>query len=200
MHNRPQPQHFGTSRRGISLIELMISLMITAGLLVATAVAVNASFTAYSVNQQHADVMQRARTTLHRVTTLIRTNKAHAPLTPALVTSFAGGYAVTDSQMEMYTLDDTLLALRHDAEARILYLSQDGTERPLLRYVDAFSIRMEPMRSQTSLRTGAGYDLLYRATVTLSVSAPPDATDVDEAHAPARVDLTASVIPRRNVW
>lgn len=59
-------------RRGVSLIELMIALAITAVLLTAVAAAFDAGFDSYKENQQLADAVQSGRILIHRITSQAR--------------------------------------------------------------------------------------------------------------------------------
>ncbi len=61
-----------TVRRGISLIEMLIALTISAVLLLAVGMAFNASFANYSENQEMVDAVQSSRLLLHRIMTQAR--------------------------------------------------------------------------------------------------------------------------------
>jgi hypothetical protein len=56
------------------------------------------------------------------------------------------------------------------------------------------------MKSPTAIRTGGAYDLLMRATITLTVKTTGNAGDIDEKFGGQTVTLSTSVMPRRNVW
>jgi hypothetical protein len=66
--------------------------------------------------------------------------------------------------------------------------------------VEDFNVRMEPMRSATSIKTGGGYDLLKRATVNITVRTMDTNTQASETTGTQTLTLSASVMPRRNVW
>src|SRR5262245_35586852 len=93
-------------RRGVGLVELLVALSISAALLTSVAVALDASFKAYSINQQQAQLMQRARLAMNRIVAQIRSTESHAPYTEALYDSFSTGHVVTDVGIQMM-LDDT---------------------------------------------------------------------------------------------
>jgi hypothetical protein len=59
---------------------------------------------------------------------------------------------------------------------------------------------MEPMRSATSIKTGGGYDLLKRATVNITVRTTEENSLASETTGTQTLTLSASVMPRRNVW
>src|SRR5438445_9014571 len=84
-------------RRGVGLVELMMALAITASLLTATAVALNATSMAYKVNEEQASLIQATRLVLNRVTSSIRTTKLHSPNDPVLAGQFNAGLVVTDT-------------------------------------------------------------------------------------------------------
>ncbi len=66
--------------RGLSLVELLVSLAITAMLLTATMVAIDASFQAYAAAAESASTQTATRMVVNRLLTLIRTSTAHGPL------------------------------------------------------------------------------------------------------------------------
>jgi prepilin-type N-terminal cleavage/methylation domain-containing protein len=61
-----------TSRRGISLVEMLIALTISAVLLLAVGMAFNASFDNYAENQEMVDAVQSSRLLMHRIMTQAR--------------------------------------------------------------------------------------------------------------------------------
>jgi Tfp pilus assembly protein PilE len=65
---------------GLSLVELLISLAITAMLLTATMVAIDASFQAYAAAAETASTQTATRMVINRLLTLVRTSTAHGPL------------------------------------------------------------------------------------------------------------------------
>ena len=65
-------------RSGLGLVELLVCLVITAGLLTAVAVAFNAAFIAYQVNQERQSVTQQARLALNRMLGTIRVTQQRA--------------------------------------------------------------------------------------------------------------------------
>ena len=186
--------------RGLGIVELLVSLSIVAALLTAVAVAVDASFKTYAINTSEADLMQRSRVTLYRIVSTIRETKLHAPDDASLAASFAAGATVESPSLAMYTADGVETTYAYDADAKTLTLTRDGTSHLMLDGVTAFKVKMEPMRSATSVKTGGGWDLLKRATIYLTVN-NTDRTDLagDRSHS-SSVTLSDSVMPRRNAW
>lgn len=66
-------------RRGFNLIELLIALAITATLLVATMIALDASYTAYQRTTRAASTHNVARITMDRVQSLVRNGESFEP-------------------------------------------------------------------------------------------------------------------------
>jgi type II secretory pathway component PulJ len=187
-------------RLGIGLIELMISLVIAAGLLTATAVAVDASFRAYAVNQEQSNLMQQARITMNRVLTTIRTSTAHAPKTSSKLAEFSNGIITTDTGIALFDAQNNNIIFRHDSANKTVVVDVNGTARVVCRGVLTFTVKMEPMRSATSLKTGGVWDELRRATVTLTVQTASQTSGVAESTDDQTLTLSASAVPRKNAW
>lgn len=187
-------------RAGIGLVEVLIALAIAATLLAATTVAIDASFKAYHVNQEQATLMQRARLAMHRMLTQIRVCAEHGPHDGSLTDDFAAGRVVSDGGIEMFDASDVLYTFWRDADTHRLIVDVDGESHVLLEGVDDFQVKLEPMRSSTSIKTGGAYDLLKRATLVLTIRTN-DATSADgETTGLQTVTLSSSVMPRRNLW
>jgi prepilin-type N-terminal cleavage/methylation domain-containing protein len=67
------------ARRGFNLIELMIALAITSALLVATMIALDASYTAYQRTTRAASTHNVSRITMDRIQSLIRNGESFDP-------------------------------------------------------------------------------------------------------------------------
>lgn len=188
------------NRRGVGLVELLIALAICSMLLTAVAMALDASFLSYRVNQEQSALNQKARLTMHRILTNVRQCEAHAPATSSLLTNFSLGVRVDDVGIAMLNDAGDDVVYRYDAtNQRILY-ALDGNERTLLEGVTQFQVTLEPMRSATSIRTGGGYDLLNRATVLLTVRTTGKTSMNSETTGQQSITLSSSAQPRRNVW
>lgn len=187
-------------RTGVGLAELLIALAISASLLTAVAVALDGSFKSYRINQEQSALTQRARLACHRILTMVRKCDAHAPATTSLLDNFAAGQLVTDSGISMIDEDGNTVTYRHDADNNRLIMRSGGVDRVLANGVTAFTCTLEPMRSPTSVRTGGGFDLLYRATILLTVRTTATTNDTSETTGNQTVTVSSSVVPRRNVW
>jgi hypothetical protein len=192
----------GRQRRnaGLGLVELLVALAISAALLTAVAVATDSSFKAYAINEEQSGLTQRARLCMHRMLTYMRTCKEHQPITDTEVTRFSQGVIVTDIGVSMFTEDGRQLDFEYDAPNRKLMLVENGVSRELLHGVEAFYVKMEPMKSPSAIRGGTGYDLLRRATILLTIKTSGQSADIDEDANSNIVTMSCSVMPRRNTW
>ncbi|HEY7115578.1 MAG TPA: prepilin-type N-terminal cleavage/methylation domain-containing protein [Tepidisphaeraceae bacterium] len=183
-------------RHGLGLVELLVALSISAAVLTATAVATDAAFRAYHINREQSDLMQRARLSVYRITTMLRQTKLHAPHTPTLAAQFATGKTVTDTAIDMYDMSNNQVSYRFDVTKKQLLAVVNGTSHVMCSGVETFSVNLEPMRSADSIKTGGAWDLLRRATILLTVRTTASDADVGAQS----VTLSASVMPRRNTW
>jgi len=183
----------------MGLIELLVSFAIAAALLAATAVAVDASFRSYAVNAEQAALMQQARIALHRMTSSVRATRAHAPASVSLRAEFASGATVTDTGIAMFDETGAEVVYRWDQSQRCLIAEIEGVSHVLARGVEAFSVRMEPMRSAAALKSGGAWDLLKRAEVLLTIRTD-DPAHVAESTGAQTLTLSAAAVPRQNCW
>ncbi|MGB2807726.1 MAG: prepilin-type N-terminal cleavage/methylation domain-containing protein [Sedimentisphaerales bacterium] len=97
------------NENGFGLVELLIALAITALLLVAVAVAFNASVMNYTQNEDMFKALNSARQALVRITTQLRTGYLVDPCAPSNKCSF-------------YTADGSDITYRYNAAENKLYL------------------------------------------------------------------------------
>lgn len=186
-------------RRGLGMVELLVSLSIVASLLTATAVAVDAAFRAHAINQEQAVLVSKARVALTSILSQVRTTQLHAPATAMRRAEFVTGQTVSDSGLVMYDAEDKLLRFYYDAASKKLKVDTETGTYTLASHVDAFSVTFEPMRSAASVRTGGGWDLLKRVTVQITVRAG-HALGPGEGSGSEQLTLSGSAMPRRNSW
>jgi Tfp pilus assembly protein PilE len=202
--NQPPPRMLARTqtrpRHGLVLVELMIALSISAALLVATAWAVDASIRAYQINQEQSSLIQRARVALYHITTSIRTTDAHVPDNAGARSDFTSGLVVTDSGITMYDLNNQVLTYRFDVVNQRLLAITGGQTYTMAEGVTQFTVKMEPMRSDESVRTGGSWDLLRRATITLSVRTNSKTSVAGDSTGHQVITLSASTMPRQNAW
>src|SRR5690349_11308345 len=127
-------------RVGATLVEVLIALSITAALLTAVGMALDASVQGYQVNQAESTLAQRARLTLHRMLTNIRAGDGHQAYAAAAQTDFAKGLVVADTGIAFYSDDGHATLYRYDAANKRLMADVDGASHVLLDGVDAFSL------------------------------------------------------------
>lgn len=191
-------------RRGLGLFELMVSLAISATLLTAVGAALHTATQAYQINQEQSTLTQRARLTMNRMLAEIRNTQLHAPLTASVSTQFAGGLIVNDTGINMFTNADVPVTYKYDAaNQQLLMITIDNNvtaTHVMLHGVTAFQITMQPMQSPTSLKTGGPFDLLERATITLTVQTVDHSANATETTNKQSITLSSSVMPRKNVW
>jgi prepilin-type N-terminal cleavage/methylation domain-containing protein len=188
-------------RRGVGLVELLVALAISAALLTATAVAIDASFKSYAVNQEQSDLTQRSRLAMYRMVSVIRQTQLHQPVTGTTAyNEFKVGKTVTASGIETFDLAGKPIRYFHDAVNKRLMVRTQTGDHVMCEGVEAFAVTMVPMRSAQSIRTGGNWDLLKRATLLLSVRTTGDTAVKGEGVGEQVVTLSASVMPRRNTW
>lgn len=198
------PRH---TRRAFSLVEMLIALMITSTLLVATMTAMHASFRAYKFTTDAASTHVVSRLVSHRVLSMIRTGDEFGPF-PADVFASAQN-PVTSNFIEFLAFRDDLTATRRilRIERREALSTEQG---PFTLYVveRTFVNGTLTNTEQQPLLEGVSdavftleYDIgprLRRATFDLTVQ-PNDTRDTDlhtELQAPT-IRLVSSIVPRR---
>jgi len=186
--------------RGVTIVELLVSLAIAAMLLAATAVAVDASFKAYSVNQLTSDLQQRARVALHRMVSEIRNSTAHEPVNSAAQELFASGVEADDTGIILFRPDGSELRFFHDADNQLLVARLDVVDRTLLEGVTDFRVTLTPMYSYLDDNIRRRVVVLQRASLLLTVRNVRVSADVNEQTAPVSVTLSSAVMPRQNAW
>lgn len=196
-------------RRGVGLVELLVALAICAALLTAVAVAVDASFTAYGENQTQAQLLQRARMVMNRITTYIRGTTQHLPDDDEAQDDFQAGLVTTASAIRMM-LDSTngVIFRQSGDELQMVPFTisgsslVEGTPRTLLKGVgeNDFRITFEPQRSAQAAKIGGPYDQLKRASIVLTLRTDAGTTLTGEDTAGQTVTISTSVMPRRNIW
>jgi len=134
--SRPTPQAARRLRRGLSLPEALISLSISALLLVATAAAYQASTAAVETNDQFFKASQAARVSIGRMTTEVR--RAFAVQMNPTNPNNLPGIQITRPADQLTANEQTRWYLYDAANKRIVeqinYL--DGTNSGLLKLVD----------------------------------------------------------------
>lgn len=184
-HRRP------VRRRGFNLVEVLIALAITASLLAATLVALDASFRAYQSTTEEVSTQSIGRIVMHRVLTLFRTGTEFGPFPEdPRVTRIRSDF------IEFRTQEGDVVTIRWDRSNEVLLYELDG-QAPveLLDGVvgtrDADGNLLEPF----TLEFEQGRRL-YRASIDLTVE-PNDVIQLDlEGDLARPIRLVGSAMPR----
>ena len=189
------------ARRGFNLIELLIALGITAALLTATLVSLNASFMAYQSTTEVASTHTIARLTMNRMLTMIRMGDEFGPFpTNPLDTTVSSDF------IEFVTPDGEIMTLEFDEdnESLLVTVTDPGTGADttytllegVLRQHDEDGDELAPF----TLTYEKGRNL-YRATIDLMIK-PDDNMSVmmDGDNATQTIRLVASAMPRSSAY
>jgi prepilin-type N-terminal cleavage/methylation domain-containing protein len=125
--------------RGLSLVEVLISLSIVALLLVATGTAFNAAFTSYKENHDMATVSVSARNALHQMTSTIRS----AWNTDPTVDPDDAIY-VTDTTCELRNASGDIINYRYNAGEEKLEVSNDGEANWYTMVENVYPVSTDP--------------------------------------------------------
>lgn len=186
------------ARRAFSFVEMLIALSISAMLLTATLVALDASFKAYQRTTEEAATHTIARLSLHRMLTLIRTGIEFGPfpLDPrdTLVQSDYIEFRTANNQVmliEWVAADETLEMAILDPDTGMETTRQVLLGGVLEQIDPNTGDRVKPF----SLEFESGRKL-YRATIDLTVT--PDAAQhlQIEGNNTDVIRLVASAMPR----
>lgn len=135
--------------KGFTIIELLVSLAITAMLMTAVAIAFNASAMSYSDNRQMYESLNNARMSLTRITTQLRTAKSVNPFEDS-------------SQCSFQADDGKFLMFRYDAANKKLLINSDSKEYTLCENVSAMAFSR-----QTGVIGGVTYVKGVQITMTV---------------------------------
>ncbi len=185
-------------RRGFNLVELLIALAISATLLTATMLALDASFMAYQSTTEVASTHTISRLTLHRILTLIRTGRDFAPKPDSPIER------IKESTFVDFQLPDaaaTIISVEWDELDEALYISVDGNPRQLLlEGVIAQTFppghpRQGELIPPFTLEYERGFQL-YRCTIDLMVRPDDNMTVTLDGDSQETIHLVATAMPR----
>jgi hypothetical protein len=194
--NRPHaPQ---SRRRAFNIPELLIALAINAMLLLATLIALNASYNAYSRTTEVASTHTVGRLVMSRMLTMIRTGTEFGPFPASPLTT-----TVQSDYIEFLTPQNELMILEWDSDEEALYVElQDpvsGTQITRQLLLEGVLAQTDsggnPVHPFTLEFVKGRY--LYRATLDLTIR-PDDnqATNIDADNSAQTIRLVASAMPR----
>ena len=194
-------QRFRAARRcrGLSILELLLALAITAVLLTATAAAIAASFRAYGDAVEQAGAQVATRMVTQRLLGLIRGSTAHGPLEPdadADPPITLDGDTITSSHIELIDPQGRVLRCEYRAADEELWLIMNAGEtdeqaQPLIAGVTAASFTLRRWLNDDDLWE------LERATIDLTVQPDEDATLALENGPAQAIRVIASTKPRK---
>ena len=195
-----RPTHIPRPRgpRGFSLIELIVALAISALLLTASFVALDASFRAYRRTTEEASSHTVSRLAMHRMLALIRTSHAVGPL-PAdpLQRELHSDY------IEVRTPEGQWVVIRWDPAGQRLLLAVDaadgtaGEDRVLLGGVAPRLLEDGTASSPFRLAIEDGWRV-RRVTIDLSIATDAEAATALHSEAREAIRLVGSASPRFN--
>lgn len=221
----PYPQPIRAARPGLSVVELLIALAISAMLLTATMVATDACFKAYADASEQFSTLAASRMVTNRLLAMVRTSTAHGPLVPQAATQVT--LTDPDDSSKHYTA--TIGAVTLDADnvtlhspyiemldptltdfkiAYLTYVDSAGTTRHelwLFRTPNGGTTTAQPLLTDVSncaftcvrTRTPRNVWYLLRATMDLSVQPGQDNTLAMENGTVEPVRFFASTKPRK---
>ena len=189
--------------RGLSLIELLISVAITAMLLTATMVAIDASFKAYASAAESASTQTTTRLTVHRLLTLIRTSTAHGPLTtgPKVSLSDSHNDTLVSPFIELIDTKERYVRIefRNPDESGLgeLWITT-GPAGTSERHTRRLLGGVEKAEFFLHRRTDEdGVQVLQRASANITIQPDDDSTLSIEDGQTAPIQVVASTQPRR---
>lgn len=183
-------------RLGLSLVEMLISLAITAMLLTATMVAIDASFQAYAAAAESASTQTSTRLVTHRLLTLMRTSTAHGPLLTETGVTLVGN-TLTSPYIELLDPDGNLIRLEYDATDEMLYVTitpfggSVATKQPLLGGVTQCEFKLIRRLDDD------GVWILERGSIDFTVQPDEDTSLAIEGDAAEAIRVVASTMPRK---
>lgn len=199
-------------RRGFNLVELLIALAITAALLSAVMVALNASFVAYQTTTEVASTHTISRLIMNRMLTMIRTGSEFGPYPVNPLESI-----VTSDFIQFQTSGGAVVTLewKEDADplngypqGEALYATvDDGGGSPstnlLLegvkpQYVEVSAGVTERVRPFTMQYEKGRH--LYRATIDLMVVPDDNMSVMLDGNNTETIRLVASAMPRLETY
>lgn len=181
---------------GLSLVEMLISLAITAMLLTATMVAIDASFQAYAAAAESASTQTSTRLVTHRLLSLMRTSTAHGPLLPETDVTLVGN-TLTSPYIELLDPDGNLIRLEYESADEMLYVTVTpyggsvATRQPLLGGVTQCEFNLVRRLDDD------GVWILDRGSVDFTVYPDDDSSLAIEGDAAEPMRVIASTMPRK---
>jgi Tfp pilus assembly protein PilW len=185
---------------GMSLVELLVSLAITALLLTAVMVATDASFRAYAAAAETASTQTATRMVVHRLLTMIRTSTAHGPLEPdagANPPVILNGNTIESNYLELIDSQGSFV--------RIEYRQADQEIWAVITPMGTSTAEAQPVLGGVTAATfyatrridNDGVLVMERGAVDMTVESDTDSTLAIEADDVQPIRVIASTRPRK---
>lgn len=178
------------------MVELLISLAITAMLLTATMVAIDTSFKAYAAAAESASTQTSTRLVVHRLLSLMRTSTAHGPLLPETDVTLSGT-TLTSPYIELIDPDGNMIRLDYVDADDMIYVTitpfggSVATQQPMLGGVTQCEFKL------TRRLDDDGVWILGRGSIDFTVEPDKDTSLSIEGDAAAAMRVIASTMPRK---
>lgn len=183
-------------RRGFSLLELLVALAVSAMLLTAALVALDASFRAYRRTTEEASTHTISRLAMHRLLALVRTGVDFGPIPPNPLQE-----EIESDYLEVLTPDGRWVVIRWDGEGERLLVAVDsqdgepGIARELIGGVEPqFHDDGTPIRP-FRLTYEDGWRV-RRVTIDLSIKPDDNRSSAIESEPVPSIRLVGSASPR----
>ena len=181
-------------RRGFNLIEVILATAITALVLVAVMVALDASFKAYRATTESTSSGVAGRIVLERLQGLIRNGVDFAPYPGTLSATI-----IESDSLDIQRPDGSWIVLAWDAEDSALTWTENGSTYTVLEGVTQLTENDPLPHAPFVLEYQLGRHL-HRATIDLHVI-PDDEQHLDiEGTLQPVLRLVGSATPRNLVW
>jgi prepilin-type N-terminal cleavage/methylation domain-containing protein len=140
-----KPGHGAANRRGFSLVEVLVSLMILGTLLAATMTALDTSFKAYKATTESASTNVVARMVVSRMASMVRTGTDFGPFPTDVLDATVVGGVITGTQQRMLLggVRELNFRLEYDVGPRLKRATVDLTVLPNDFQAARFSTQLE---------------------------------------------------------
>jgi prepilin-type N-terminal cleavage/methylation domain-containing protein len=193
--NQLRPNRARRTRRGFSLIEMLVALAICSALLTATLVSLYASFRAYQSTTEQASTHVIGRVVMHRVMALVRNGVGFGPVPEDPRES-----SIATDEMTFLDEGEREITLRLDRTHKMLLMRIDGGQEQVL--LDGVSGPVDTDGTELGafqLEFENGYKLI-KASFDLTVAADDTAQLAIEGNDVVPIRLVGSTAPRRIIW
>jgi len=194
-HTRPPRRH-----AGLSLVETLMAITITAMLLTATMVATHASFRAYADAAEQASAQASTRMVTNRLLSLIRNSTAHGPLLPDTSTTppvTLDGQTITSHYLELLDPQGDFYRVEYKSATQELWITITPAATGVAKEYPLMGGVTQAVFHAARRMDEDGLWVLERGTMDLTIEPGVDATLGLEAGRSSPIRVIASTMPRR---